>query len=429
MRRVITFLVAAILLVAFAWWLAGLPGAFTIEVGDATLSTRTSVAILLAILAFVVLYAVVRLLALLVRLPSRTRRMRSVRARAQGDEAVTQTLLALAGGDAGTARRQAQRSRNLLGDTPQTLLLSAYAGRLGGNQGEANEAFNRLAARKDAAFLGLRGLMQGAIAQGDMTAAAAIAARAEQVNPGAAWLRTERSRLATRAGDWRGALALANPGDPVATFATAAADQETDPMLALKLARQAWKTDMAFAPAALAYTRRLRDARRDKRAQNVLRESWGHQPHPDLAEACLAGEADPMPREQRAEWLAAAAPSHPESQLLRARTAFDAGRLEDARRYADAAHAAGLDQRRLWLLLNSIAEAEGDAPAAADALRQAAQAEPDPQWNCGTCGTVHAEWRPVCSHCQAVGQINWGRPSVVANRRPLLVDGGDAILP
>ena len=136
-----------------------------------------------------------------------------------------------------------------------------------------------------------------------------------------------------------------------------------------------------------------------------------------------------MPREQRAEWLAAAAPSHPESQLLRARTAFDAGRLEDARRYADAAHAAGLDQRRLWLLLNSIAEAEGDAPAAADALRQAAQAEPDPQWNCGTCGTMHAEWRPVCDHCHAVGQINWGRPSVVANRRPLLVDGGDAILP
>ena len=428
MRRVITFLVVAIALVAFAWWLAGLPGAFTIEVGDATLSTRTPVAILLAILAFIVLYALVRLLALLVRLPSRTRRMRSVRARTQGDEAVTQTLLALASGDAGTARRQAQRSRRLLGDTPQTLLLSAYAGRLGGNQGEANEAFNLLAARKDAAFLGLRGLMQGALAQGDMGAAAAIAARAEQVNPGAAWLRTERSRLATRAGDWRGALALANPGAPVATFATAAADYETDPMQALKLARQAWKTDMAFAPAALAYARRLRDARRDKRAQNVLRESWGHRPHPDLAEACLAGEADPMPREQRAEWLAAAAPSHPESQLLRARAAFDAGRLEDARRCAEAAHAAGMDQRRLWLLLNSIAEAEGNAPAAADALRQAAQAEPDPQWNCESCGTVQPQWRPVCGHCQVVGQINWGRPSA-GGGRPLLVESGDAILP
>ena len=141
---------------------------------------------------------------------------------------MTRTLLALAAGETGEARREAGRARRLLGDTPATLLLAAEAGRIAGRTDEAEAAFRALAERDDAAFLGLRGLLRQAVEREDWQEAAVLARRAEAVQPGAAWLRRERARLAVRAGNWSEALALADPDAPKAALAAAAADAEAD---------------------------------------------------------------------------------------------------------------------------------------------------------------------------------------------------------
>jgi HemY protein len=377
----------------------------------------------------VVLYIVMRLIVMVVRLPSRTKRMRSARAQKAGSEAVTKTLLALAGGDSETARRQAQRSRSLLGDTPQTLLLAAYAGRQAGQLEEADTAFNLLAGRKDAAFLGYRGLLQGAIARSDWDAATTLARQAEEVNPGAPWLRAERARLATRAGNWKEALALSGAGDPRTVLGVAAADAEPDSAQALKLAKQAWQTNQAFTPAALSYARRLRERGKDKRAlMEVLRVTWGLAPNPALAEFALAPITDPLMRASRVATLAAAAPQHGETYLMRARLAFEVGNLTDARAHAEAAQRAGLDQRRVWLLLADIGERSGDVVATSDALLHAASADLDPQWRCEACSTAHLEWHPVCSNCSALGQIGWGGAGT-GSARLQIAAAGDPILP
>ena len=126
--------------------------------------------------------------------------------------------------------------------------------------------------------------------------------------------------------------------------------------------------------------------------------------------------------------LAAAAPEHAESALLRARAALDAGQFADARRHAEAALTRGLTQRRVWRLLAEVGERDGDAVAAVAALHQAASAEPDPQWRCDACGTVHVDWHMVCSRCDATGQINW--TTIAAGpSRPQLANSGDPILP
>ena len=431
MRRVIAFLVVAAAAIAIAWWVAALPGSVAIAIGALSIAAPTPVAVLGAVVLFVILYLLVRLLALLLRLPSRSRRLQRERMRASGDRAVTRTLLALAGGDAAAARREAQRSRRLLGDTPQTLLLSAYAGRQAGRPEEADAAFNTLAGRSDAAFLGLRGLMQGAIARGDWDGAGALARRAEEVNPGTAWLRAERSRLAIRAGAWEEALALAGPDDPVALLGVAAADSAIDPHEARRLAKRAWKADPAFAPAALAYAARLRDAGREGRAQAVLRTSWAAAPHPELAAAMLAGSEEQVARERRAEALAAAAPGHPESHLLMAQLALDGGRPADAKRHAEAAFEAGLQQRRVWIALATAAGQQGDRPGQEQALLKAAEAEPDPIWRCENCATPQEAWRPVCATCQAAGRIVWASSAATPARLQLVDLGGsgDAILP
>ena len=102
-----------------------------------------------------------------------------------------------------------------------------------------------------------------------------------------------------------------------------------------------------------------------------------------------------------------------ESRLLLARTALDAGLTGEARHQATLARGAGLNQRRLWLLLAEIEEAEhGDSEAGRlaqrDALRQAATADADPEWRCAECHTPQPVWSAACPSCGAAGSLRWG---------------------
>jgi HemY protein len=218
--------------------------------------------------------------------------------------------------------------------------------------------------------------------------------------------------LAVRAGNWTDALALADASAPKAALATAAAEAEADPGRGLRLARQAWRDDPALAPAALVYATKLRAAGRESRALATIRHTWSIAPQPDLADFALAPVTDRLERTQAAQRLTEANPEHAESRLLLARTALEAGLTGEARRHAEAARLAGLNQRRLWLLLAEIEEAEGGDSEAGrqaqrDALRHAATADPDPVWRCSHCQTVHARWHPACPACFTVGSLRW----------------------
>lgn len=419
MLRVLLVLLVGGVVLALAWALAGLPGHVTAQIGDTTFEAATPVVALGLLLLFAVVYVALRLLGAAIRLPRTLAARRAAHRRRGGDAAVTRTLLALAAGDRSDARREASRARRLLGDTPQTLLLAAEAGRLAGRDDEAETAFRALAARQDGAFLGLRGLLRQAIEREDWAEAAALARQAETVQPGAAWLRHERARLAVRAGNWSDALALADADAPKAALAAAAAEAEPDASRALRLAKQAWQDDPSLPSAALAYASRLRAAGRESRALTAIRHSWSIAPHPDLAAFALAPVEDALGRMQAAQRLTEANPEHAESRLLLARTALEAGLTGEARRHADAAHAAGLNQRRLWLLLAEIEEAEGGDTEAGrlaqrDALRHAATADPDPQWRCSACHTAHASWHPTCPDCFAVGSLGWSTGLIAA---------------
>jgi HemY protein len=412
MRRVLVFLLAGIVVLAAAWLLAGLPGRVTAEIGDTTVEAATPVAMLGLLLVLAILYLVIRLLGGLVRLPWHAGRWRSARQRRQGDVAVTRTLLALAAGAKADARREAQRARRMLGDTPQTLLLAAEAGRLAGRDDEAASAFRRLTERNDAAFLGYRGLLRQAIARDDWTEAAVLARQAEAVQPGAAWLREERVRLAIRAGNWAEAMELVDGATSRAALAAAASEAEPDRGRALKLARQAWKDDPALAAAALAYAEKLRADGRESRALAVVRHSWTLAPQPDLAAFALAPFSDKLARVKAAQRLTAANPSHIESRLLLARTSLEAGLAGEARRQAEAARDGGVNQRRLWLLLADIEEhehgnTEAGRAAQREALRRAAAADPDPQWRCTVCHVPATAWRPACPNCGSPGGLQW----------------------
>jgi HemY protein len=422
MRRVIGFLVLCALVVALAWWVAGLPGAVSLRLAGLTVETSAPIALLgLAVLLLVLLAVLLAVLAL-IRLPHRLRTWRARRQRLAGDQAITRTLVALAANEPGDSRLQSARARRLLGDTPQTLLLAAEAARVAGNEEEAAGLYTTLAAREDSGFLGLRGLFRQAVAREDWAAAASLARRAEGSHPGNAWLREERITLAVRTGDWARAQSLAEAGGPRMAYATAAIAAEPDSAQATRLARRVWTENPGFAPAALAYAGRLRAAGREGRALDVIRDAWKAAPHPDLSDFALAPITDPLLRLKAAERLWQYAPSHPESEFLLARTALADGLTGEARRHADRARAAGMNQRRLWLLIAELetrehGDTEAGRAAQREALRHAASADPDPAWRCEACGTTQPNWQPICPTCQTPGRITWSQSR---QTRPLL---------
>ena len=412
MRRIIAILAIGAATLAFAWFLSGLPGQVVADIGSITIELSTPVATLGLLLVFTLAYVTLRLLGGLMRLPRTLRHMRENRHRQLGDLSVTKALLALAAGEKADARREAARARRFLGDTPQTLLLAAEAGRLAERDDETEAAFRLLADRKDAAFLGYRGLLRQAIARGEWAEATTLSKRAEAAHPGAQWLRRERAQLALRAEHWAEALELADQNAPRAALAAGAAALEANPERAMRYAREAWRADPGLPHAALAYAERLRAGGHERRAQTVIARGWARRPQPDLAAFALAPLEDKLARTQAAQRLTAENPEHPESRLLLARTALDAGLTGEARHHAEAARAAGLNERRLWLLLADIEEEEGGQTEAGrlaqrDALRRSATADPDPTWRCGTCHAQHATWLPACPVCWTGGSVRW----------------------
>ncbi|WP_135470585.1 heme biosynthesis HemY N-terminal domain-containing protein [Crenalkalicoccus roseus] len=412
MRSALLILILLAAGVAAAFWLADLGGTVEIRVGETFIGLAFPIAVLILLAAAALLLGLSSLVGALRRWPERMRARRAARRREQGEAAVTRALVALAAGTGDAARLEVRKARGLLGDTPQTLLLAAEAERLSGREEAAEEVFRALAQREDARFLGLRGLLRQAMARGDWDAALALAREAEAAQPGAAWLREERAQLALRTRDWREALALSPPEAPRAALALAAAGQEPDPDRAAELERQAFQADPGFAPAALAHARRLEQGGNARRARAVLEEAWAKAPHPALAEPYLASEPDPLLRVKAAEALVRRNPAHPESRLLLARTALDAGLTGRARNELEALRQEGMADRRAFLMLAELEEAEhGETPEARAAqarwLREAAQAPAEPRWRCGHCGAEHNEWKPVCPACDTVGQIAW----------------------
>jgi HemY protein len=408
MRRIVALILVSAVVVAAAWWVKHLSGGLTLQVGPTTVQAPLWVAILALLALVVAVYLATRLFATVFRLPGAFRAGGERRARRRGETAITSALTALAARDPADARREAARARRLLGETPQTLLLSAYAGSIAGDEAEAEAAFEKLAEKKESAFLGLRGLIRIAIAREDFVRAADLARQAEAAHPGAAWLRGERTQLALRTGDWAEALELTQEDAPKAGFGAAAADAATDPALAHKLAKAAYRRDPGLAPAAIAYARRLREGGREKAALDVLRKSWSVAPNPALVEFALLPAPDKRARLRTGFELVKLAPDHTESHLLLARLSLEAGLTADAQGHMSIVRASGLDQRRVHLLQADISEAEGDAAAQKEALRGAANAAPDPEWRCEACATTLAAWAPACPVCHAVGRVKWG---------------------
>ncbi len=429
MIRVLGFLVVAALVAAGFVWLSDTPGRVTIVWLGYRVDTSAAVLAALGLVIAVAAALAYRFWRFLRRAPREFVVARQMRRRARGYQALTQGMVAVAAGDPDEAQRSARRADALLSDPPLTLLLSAQAAQLNGDEQAAKRFFTQMLDRPDTAFLGVRGLLRQALDRSDTFEALRLALRARELRPDTAWVQSTLLDLQAQSGQWEQAEetlgrvqrmrlidkpTAARRRAAILVERVALAEAGGNPEEALSLAQQAHKAAPGFEPAAAAAIRRLAAADRKRKAVRVAIEAWARAPHPDIAEAYLTVHpgVDALERMRHLERLAAANPEHVESRLLLAEAAQQARLWGEARRHLAKLVESDTDApARACRLMAEIEKAENGDVAAAERWRARADlATPDAVWICEKCSAQALRWSACCGHCGAFDTLSHRSP-------------------
>lgn len=431
MRAFFRGLLFLILLAAVVWgavWFADNPGLVRITWLDFEVSTSVGIAIILVIAAAFLVILALWLLRSLLDLPGLWNRLRSRSRTRRGLDALTKGMVAVAAGDPEEAQRQARRAEDLLPrPAPLSRLLAAQAAQLDGDEAAASRHFAAMLEDPQTEFLGIRGLLNHAVRNGDHDQALRLAERAFDLQPNTPWVLRTLFERQIHARQWHKAeqsltelihrrLVDKTEGHRlrglVAYQRATVADRAGETAEALEQARKAHKRAPDHVPSAVLAARMLIIDGRPARAQSVVENTWSHAPHPALAAVFRDALAEETPylRVNRFKKLLEKAPNHPESHIALAEVCLEAEIWGEARTHLQAAagdHPSG----RVCRLMARLEEAENhDGEAAGRWLEKAADAPSDPAWICQSCGAVAAEWELICHRCGALDSQTWQAP-------------------
>ncbi len=437
--RALPALVAIALLIAGAVFIADRPGDVAIAWQGWRIDTSVAVVVMAAVVVGVVAAVLFNLLRWIVGGPKAWMRSRRERRRRHGYRALTQGMVAVAAGDAEEAQKLARKADALLAEPPLTLLLSAQAAQLNGDERAAARYFTAMLERAETEFLGLRGLLIQALKGGDEATALRLTERARTLRPRTPWVLSHLHELQARAGQWAAAEAtlieatrrnaLPPPEGKRRQAVTLhenarEADAQGRGGEAMRLEAKALALAPSFAPIVARYAEMLHQRGQARRARRALETAWHATPHPVLAASYRALHADELPlaRLKRIERLVSFHAGHLESHLALAAAALEARLWGEARRHLTAAGAGGEDAAapRLCRLMAELEEAEhGDHAASHMWLARAAGTDAaDPAWVCGACGSENARWTALCPDCRGFATLAWSGAAGAPAPRP-----------
>ncbi|MFC7333828.1 heme biosynthesis protein HemY [Rhodocista pekingensis] len=430
MRRAVFFFIKIGLLIALAIWLARNPGSVSIQFQDWMVDMpfwAMLLALAVIIVAAVVLY---RVFSFVVGGPAAFARSRQAAKRERGYHALTQGMVAVAAGDREAASRFARKADTLLNEPPLTLLLSAQAAQLAGDDMAARKYFQSMLQRPETEFLGLRGLLTQALKGGDRTEALKLARRAAEIQPKAQWPVLALMELEAKEGHWKQAeealdRATATKALPQETLRrhrvallverarTAVAEGRSKDALAL--AQRANEQMPSHVPAAVLVATLRAQAGNRKAATRAIEEAWKIAPHPELAEAWGRIEAifrpgiDPASLVKRYEALVALDPRAAAAYVALGEACLRADQRAQARTHLEKAWTLAPTQHVFRLLTELARHEDADGEAMREWLERSAglHPDPDPVWVCSACGTPSAGWSAVCPSCRGFDTMEW----------------------
>jgi HemY protein len=345
----------------------------------------------------------------------------------KGYKALSEGMMALASGEPRLALTRAQTAEKLLGKPELTTLLVAQAAEASGDRARAASAYKLLLSDDKTRFVGIRGLLQQKLAEGDGEVALKLAQKAFELRPRHAETQDILLKLQSDAGDWGGARATlgaklkagALPKDVyrrrdavLALQASKGVLDEEASIEAREAAIEANKLSPDLIPAAAMAARSYIAKGDRKSATRVLKKAWEAQPHPDLAAAFAEIEPDETPeaRLKRFKALTALRPEVDETILLMTELHLAAEDFPAARRALGDLPSRHPTQRALALMA-AIARGEGaEDTIVRDLISQALSAPRGPQWCCDKCQAILSAWHPVCDNCGGFDTLSWREP-------------------
>ncbi len=367
----------------------------------------------------------------------------------KGFEALSEGIVALAAGEGRLAATKAAKAEKYLRRPELTTLIQAQAAEMAGDKARAREMYKKLLTDDRTRFVGVRGLMQQKLAEGDTDTAMKLAEKAFALKPRHTEVQDTLLRLQADKGDWQGAretlsaklkygalprdvfrrrdavLALGQARDVVAEGKT---------IEAREAAIEANRLSPDLVPAAVMAARGYIEEGKPKHAARVLTKAWQAQPHPDIAAAFaeIVPDETPEARLKRFRALTKHNPDHDETRMLLAALNIAAGDFEAARKALGDLPEKKPTQRALTLMA-AIERGEGEDDSVVRAwLARAVTAPRGPQWVCENCGHVHGEWGPVCEKCGSFDTLSWTTPDAAevalpggADMLPLIVAAAD----
>lgn len=428
-RFTVSIIVGLAIVVTAAIWFSDRPGEVSIQWQGWLIEMSVGRFVLAAAIVLAAALIVIGIFRAVGHVPGRIRDSLRTSRRERGYRALTQGMVAVAAGDPDEANRQARRADVLLEEPPLTMLLSAQAAQLNGDEDAATRYFNGMLERPETAFLGVRGLLIQAQKNNDRRAALEYAERAYQLQPKTPWVLNTMFDLQVAEGRWRAALStLEEAVKRKAVTAEAARDRRATVLLgcsgeaeaggdlaeALKFAKRANTLAPEFLPAVLRAAELMVRAGKPRPATRMIQDAWGRMPHPELAR--LYGEidksgGDELKRVKTFERLLSFNADHRESHLALAEAALAAELWGEARNHLEKA-AGDNPTARVCRMMADLEERSGEDP---DAVRtwllRASDAPPDPAWICADCGAAWGDWTPVCGNCHALGTLAWEPPA------------------
>lgn len=433
MIKAIWFFIKVAIIAGAGVWLATREGQVSLGLAGYDITVQSGLFFLLLFIALLVLLTVYRLVRAVLSTPKAIAEYQERDKQKKGYRALTQGLVAVAAGDVKKASEYAEKSKDFMPEyNALSLLLSAQAARLRGEEGIAEKYFVELSKDKDGAFLGLRGLLNKALQEKNYDAALGYARQAQGSYPAQGWLLKIIYDLEIKNHEWDQAIETAKRAvkvqgidagkaisDRIAIYLMRG-DYERDKgnqKEALAEFQAAYKLDNNFVPTVVRFARFYLDQNKKKKAASLVEKTWKVNPHPDLAMiwedmAPPKGEKNNA-NAKRLKWFENLVAINPESttgQITAANAAMDMGYWGEAKAYLNRAEKIR-PSASLYRLMAVAEQSSGDNDAIIHALMEkASEALPDKSWYCQQTGLIYQDWSPIAMPHEGFNTITWGVP-------------------
>lgn len=406
-----------------AWLYFSVTGDVSLTWGAYTIAMNGGVAASLLFVMLVVVIAFSHLIGDLVRLPSDYMRKRRDDKRAKGHQTLLRALSAASAGDYKNAYYLAHRAQKFLpvNEHGLSLLLQAHAAKSQGKDVNANAAFEALVQNPDTSVLGVQGLLQKRVLDGDMRGALELARAQMRSNPKNAHLLRPVYDLEKRNRLWNDALItlekLQKAG--IVTRDEANKDRAILWLILGDMAKSAGRADDALRAYQRAFDSnqrhagvigRLVRAHNAKggryRAVSIAKRAIEKNFHPSLVDVW----AELRPSDKDLRWFTWLIERHPTAHAYcaLARAAIGLSLWGEAK--AALMNAEKIDPTKevyqLWVTLEE--KTGGNQSAIRQWLDRQEKAKSTETWTCSKTGRTFADYTPVVEPESLFDTVRWG---------------------